>query len=625
MEMKIAVVDLTDSSTETIVIGDALLRKYLGGSGIGTYLLFEYGSPLFDPLSPDNPLIFVNGPFQGAGIPTSGRHHVLSRSPLTGIFGESDCGGTFGFHMRRAGFGGVVFTGRADSPVYAALVDGRVEIRDASSLWGRDTFETERLLQELERPSGVACIGPAGENGVLFASVMHDGANARAAGRGGMGAVMGSKNLKAIVARGSERAKLHNEGRVRERSSAMSRLYMEKLQSMTRFGTAGGVALAERNGDLPIKNWSVGSWPENVMSITGQAMAETILKGTWGCVTCPIRCGRDVEFEEIKGSGPEYETIGMLGSNCMVDDLKTIGRANDICNRTGMDTISAGSAVAFAMELYERGILGERDIGYPLRWGDGNAMLRLLSDIAEMRDIGSLLAQGTKKAAELIGNGVERYAIHVKGMDLPAHDPRCYKSLATGYATSNRGACHLSGYTYAFERSAIYPDLGVEEVMDRTTDEGKGRLNVDFQNMMGVLDSLKMCKFPFSTTRVDDILEWLNGITGWSMTAEELLEAGERIFNLKRVFNVACGVTAKDDTLPERILREPRGSGGSPFTLPDLSAQLREYYSARGWTKDGSPAIDRLESLGLEEYVPWLDVRSFDDGECMDNGREIQP
>lgn len=608
--MRVAVVDLTTSSVDCITAEEGLLRKYLGGSGLGTWLLFRYGSPMLAPLSPENPLIFTNGPFQGTGIPTSGRHHVTSKSPLTDLFGESDCGGAFGFHMGRSGFGGVVFLGRAESPVYVTLIEGEVTVKDASDLWGRDTFETEELLLEMEgRPAGVACVGPAGERMALFSNIMHDGRNARAAGRGGMGAVMGSKNLKAVVARGSARVTMRDEQAVRAKSSEMARIYMEKLQSMTRFGTAGGVALAERNGDLPIKNWSMGSWPENVQSITGQSMADTMLTGNWGCVSCPIRCGRDVEFDGIKGAGPEYETIGMLGSNCLVDDLKVIGRANDICNRTGMDTISAGSTVAFAMELFERGILTEGDIGYPLRWGDGEAMLRLLSDIAAGTGVGGLLSLGTRKAAERIGGDAPRYAIHVKGMDLPAHDPRCYKSLAAGYATSNRGACHLSGYTYSFERSATYPDFGVNEVLDRTLDEGKGSMNVVFQNMMGVLDSLKMCKFPFSATRMDDILTWLNGVTGWEMTAEELLLAGERIFNLKRVFNIACGIVQDDDALPGRILEEPRGSGGSPDALPDLAAQLKEYYPARGWTGEGIPTREKLRSLGLEEFAHWLDAR----------------
>ena len=255
------------------------------------------------------------------------------------------------------------------------------------------------------------------------------------------------------------------------------------------------------------------------------------------------------------------------------------------------------------MELFERGIISEETVGYPVNWGDGEAMLRLLSDICDKRGFGEIMAQGTKKAAQKIGRGSERYAMHSKGMDMPAHDPRCYKSLAAGYATSNRGACHLAGFSYSFERSAVYPDLGVDTVLDRTVDEGKGRMNVVFQNLMGVLDSLKMCKFPISHTRIDDLLTWLNGITGWDMDGPELLKAGERIFNLKKLFNMACGLTKEDDSLPERILKEPRGAGGSPDYLPDLEAQLAEYYRERGWSGEGEPLPEKIKYLGLEEFA----------------------
>ena len=604
MEMKVGLVDLTSRTSENLTVSDDLLRKYIGGSGLGVYFLFRYGSPQADPLSPENPLIFMNGPFQGTGIPTSGRHQILGKSPLTDAFGESDSGGTFGYHLKRAGYDGLIFLGKASSPVYIAVLDGRIEIRDGAFLWGRDTFETEEELIALAgKPSAVACIGPAGERKVLLANVMHDGRNARAAGRGGMGALMGSKNLKAIVARGEGRPFMADEKVVRAKSAEKAKLYVEKMGAMTRFGTPGGVAFAEQNGDLPLKNWSMGSWSEEVKSITGEAMADTILTGNWGCTACPIRCGRDVAFNEIYGAGPEYETIGMLGSNCLISDLKAIGRGNDLCNRMGIDTISGGSAVAFSMELFERGIIDEAVVGYPLKWGDGEAMVRLLSDISEKKGFGALLAEGTKKAAEKIGRGAERYAMHSKGMDLPAHDPRCYKSLAAGYATSNRGACHLAGFSYSFERSAVYPDLGVDTVLDRTVDEGKGRLNVGFQNLMGVLDSLKMCKFPIAMTTISDLLTWLNGVTGWDMDAPELLRAGERIFNMKKLFNMGCGLTKKDDSLPERILREPRGTGGSPDYLPDLEAQLREYYGERGWSEAGEPLPEKLRSLELEEFI----------------------
>ncbi|MDD2207228.1 MAG: aldehyde ferredoxin oxidoreductase family protein [Aminobacterium sp.] len=605
MKMQMVHVNLSSKAIETFSVEESIARRYIGGSGLGTYFFFKYSQPEVEPLSPENSLIFMNGPFQGTGIPTSGRHQIISKSPLTGAFGESDAGGTFGYHLLRSGYYGIIIEGEADTPLYLSIRDGEISLCDASSLWGKDSFETEEFLKkEFNAPCGVSCIGPAGEKLALIAGIMHDGSHARAAGRCGLGAVMGSKKLKAIVAGGSYRPDLFDKEEVNALSKEKHLLFSQKLKGMTRFGTAGGVSLAEEYGDLPIKNWQQGSWKPEVSSLTGEAMADTILTENYGCMACPIRCGREVAFDTVAGAGPEYETIGMLGSNCLVNDLKDVARAADLCNRYGLDTISTGSVIAFAMELFDRHIITEEEIGFPLRWGDGKAVIRMVETIGKREGIGAILSLGTRKAAEKIGKGAEHYAIHVKGLELPAHDPRCYKSLATGYATSNRGACHLSGYTYACERNATYPDFGITEVLDRSTDEEKGKLNVPFQNYMGILDSLKICKFPFlATVSINDLLTWIHGITGWEMTREELEEIADRIFTLKRLFNGRCGLTKKDDTLPERILKEPRKTGGAADTLPDLEKQLKEYYSLRGWNEDGLPTYEQLKRLGIEEFL----------------------
>ncbi len=608
MKMQMVRIHLSNGTVEPFTVDEGLARKYIGGSGLGTYFLFKYSQAGADPLGADNPLIFMNGPFQGTGIPTSGRHEILSKSPLTEAFGESDAGGSFGFHLLKSGYYGIIILGKSEHPVYIAIRNGEVSIKDGQHLWGKDTFETQALLEkEMGGPCGVACIGQAGERGALIANIMHDGSHARAAGRCGLGAVMGSKNLKAIVATGRYRPSLFDEETVHKLSKEKYKLFAEKLAGMTRFGTPGGVALAEEYGDLPLKNWQEGSWKPEVSSLTGETMAETILSGNYGCMACPIRCGREVTFDNIDGAGPEYETIGMLGSNCLINNLKDVARAADICNRYGLDTISTGAAIAFAMELYEREIITEQEIGFPLVWGDGKAMIRMVEAIGKREGFGALLGLGTRKAAEKIGRGAGTYAIHVKGLDLPAHDPRCYKSLATGYATSPRGACHLSGYSYACERNAIYPDFGITEVLDRSIDEGKGALNIVFQNYMCILDSLKICKFPFlAALSVQDILTWIRGVTGWDMSRQELEECGERIFTLKRLFNGGCGLTKDNDTLPSRILKEPRGSGGAAFTLPNLKHQLDEYYERRGWSANGLPTEEQLKKLGLEEFSSWL-------------------
>ncbi len=604
---KIALVDLGEERIDTIPFQPEWAVQYIGGSGLGTFLLMRYGYPGMEPLGPDNPLIFMNGPFQATGIPTSGRHQVLSRSPLTGTIGEADVGGTFGFRLSQAGFDGIVLLGQSFRPVTLVLDDEKLVLEDADELWGKDTFETERILRlRFGDNSGVACIGPAGERHVSLAAILHDGKHARAAGRGGLGAVMGSKKLKAVVARGRVRPEMYDPQALRELVIRKNAELREKKAPLTCFGTAGGTAGAEQSGDLPIRNWRQGTWVPQVDGITGQTMADSILTSNYGCMACPIRCGREVRFDEVDGAGPEYETVAMLGSMCLVDDIRIVARANDLCNRLGLDTISTGSTIAFAMELFEKGLIDEVRTGCSLNWGDGDAVLEMIRQMGQAEGFGGVLGQGSRRAAEIIGGGAERYAVHVKGLELPAHDPRCYKGLACGYATSSRGACHLSGYSYAFERSVTFPDLGYEEVVDRHADEGKGRLNADMQNLMGVLDSLKICKFSLGVISLADIGEWVRCVTGREITGEGLMETGERIFTMKRLFNLAHGFSRSDDVLPARILEEARPDGGAEGFLPDLDLQLEEYFRYRGWGRLGIPASVQLKRLGLDGLSEWL-------------------
>ncbi|GAB6280921.1 MAG: aldehyde ferredoxin oxidoreductase family protein [Thermovirga sp.] len=604
---RIAVVDLTAKTSREITFDDDFARKYIGGSGMGTYFLLNFCTPKTKPLSPSNPLIFMTGPFLGSGIPTSGRHQVITKSPLTGIFLESDAGGSFGFHLKRGGFDGLIILGKADSPSIMTVMDGKVGFEDAADLWGLDTMDTDASLKSLYgENSGVSCIGPAGEKLVFLAGIFHDGTDARASGRGGAGAVMGSKNLKAIVAKGSAAAPLSDRKRLAELVSRKNAILKEKGAGMNLYGTAGGMGLCEELGDLPIRNWKQGSWKEEVKAITGQRMAETILTGNYGCMACPIRCGRVVGIDGRNVGGPEYETMAMLGSNCLVDDLDAIARANELCNRLGIDTISTGSAIAFAMECYENGIITEAQAGMPLEWGSCDALNYLVKKIGEGEGIGSLLGKGTRAAARKLGKKAEHFAIHCKGLEFPAHDPRCFKSLAAGYATSVRGACHLNGYTYPWERSASFPEFGYDEKQDRGADVGKGIMNARFQNLSSLLDSLKICKFPMllGVTLVD-LGEWMKCVTGWDMDQDELETAGERIYNMKRLFNAGHGLGREHDTLPERILYEPRGSGGSAEALPDLGMQLEEYYRFRRWDDKGFPSPEKMEELGLREFANW--------------------
>ncbi|MGC9490209.1 MAG: aldehyde ferredoxin oxidoreductase family protein [Thermovirgaceae bacterium] len=604
---KIALIDVTNRTARTIEFDEDFARTYIGGSGMGTFFLLKYCTPGTEALAPENPLIYMTGPYQGTGIPTSGRHQVVTRSPLTGAFLESDAGGTFGFHLKRAGFDGLIILGRSERPLCLIVFDGTIGFRDAEDLWGLDTMATaEKVSGIFGGETGLSCIGPAGENQVLLAGIFHDGPDARAAGRGGAGAVMGSKNIKAIVARGSFTTEVLDRPSLISSIREKNALLKEKAAGLTLYGTAGGAAGAEELGDLPVKNWSEGSFPA-VEGITGQKMAETMLVGNYGCMACPIRCGRVVDLNGRKCGGPEYETVAMLGSCCLVDDLNVVARANDLCNRMGLDTISTGSVIAFSMELYEKGLLTEKNTETPIKWGDGEVVLELIEKIANKRDIGVLLGQGTKRAAEKIGKGAEAFAIQSKGLEFPAHDPRCFKSLASGYATSVRGACHLNSYSYPWERSAAFPELGYPEKSDRTKDEGKGVMTAKFQNLSSMLDSLKICKFAvLNGVEIGTMRKWLKDITGWDMSQGEFLETGERIYNMKRIFNAGMGFRRSDDTLPERILNQARGSGGSADLLPDLDLQLEEYYRFRNWDENGAPGIALLRRLGLVEFVNWL-------------------
>jgi aldehyde:ferredoxin oxidoreductase len=605
---RIAVVDLTAKRSRVMSFDEDFARKYIGGSGMGTYLLLTFCTPAVKPLSPANPLIFMTGPFMGTGIPTSGRHQVLTKSPLTGIFLESDAGGSFGFHLKKSGFDGLVIVGKSSDTSVLILRDGRVEFGDGKDFQGLDTMETDAKLRDIYgKNMGISCIGPAGEKQVPIAGIFHDGTDARTSGRGGAGAVMGSKNLKAIVAGGSETAPLKNRKKLGELISLKNSTLKEKGSGLTLYGTSGGMGLCEELGDLPIRNWKQGSWKEEVKAITGQKMAETILSGDFGCVACPIRCGRIVKIDGRDVGGPEYETMAMLGSNCLVSDLDAIARANETCNRLGIDTISAGSAVAFAMECFEHRIISEEQAGMPLEWGNGDVLNYLVGKMGRKEGIGVLLGKGTRVAAKELGGGSDRFAIHCKGLEFPAHDPRCFKSLAAGYATSTRGACHLNGYSYAWERSASFPEFGYNEKQERGTDEGKGIMNARFQNLSSLADSLKICKFPLLLgVTLSDISEWMKCVTGWEMDQRELEVAGERSYNMKKLFNVGHGLSRKDDILPERILNEPRGSGGSAEALPDLELQLNEYYSYREWDENGLPTVEKLGELGLREFAHWL-------------------
>lgn len=598
------IVDLGARTVRVEDLEESEIRSYIGGSGIGSRLLTRHVPRDADPLGPDNAVIFAVGPFCGTPVPTSGRHQVLAKSPLTGIFGECDVGGAWGSAFRATGFDALVVKGASDRPVSLVVREGGASIEDAGDLWGRDTFATYEAYRSRLPGSETACIGPAGERLVRIAAVLHDGRHARAAGRCGIGAVMGSKRLKAVVAAPERKnpRPVHDSAALAEACAPFAREMPGRTERLVKYGTAGIVVSSQDLGDIPVRNWKEGSFGDRAAPLSGQHLAESgRLKKRFFCGRCPIGCGRTVELSDgTLGAGPEYETACMFGSNCLVDDPEAVIAANELSNRYGIDTISAGAAIGFLMEAFERGETAGIDLGgiEPV-WGDGRVLVELVRMIGERRGVGEILGEGVLRASRVLGR--EEYAIHSKGLEFPAHDPRAFNSLALSYATSNRGACHLQGFTYVFEKAVTMPELGFPAAQDRFGTERKAELVIASQDLMGLFDSLKLCKLAMNGgVGATLALEWLNLATGWDISMEEFLTAGERIFNLKRAFNCAFGVSRKDDTLPDRIRFVPKGGGAGENLPPDLDSSLDEYYSLRGWTSEGIPRPETLARLGIE-------------------------
>jgi aldehyde:ferredoxin oxidoreductase len=607
---KVLQLDLTDSKGQVVDLNEEWASKFIGGSGLGGKFLYEMGDERKSPLDPENPLIFMAGPFTGTSVPLSGRHAVISRSPLTGIFGESDVGGTWGANLKKAGFDGIVVTGKSERPIYLWVHNGKWEIRDASHHWGRDTYEIDPLLRgETHEKAVVSTIGQAGENQVPLAAILTDGKHARAAGRCGMGAVMGSKNLKAIVVYGTEDVPVYNPEGVKSLLKEYGAQINKNAENYRKYGTAGALSIFEAMGSLPLQNWKfIGRWEESAEKINGFTMAETVLTGHYFCDACILGCGRKVKLERgpyagVEGAGPEYETLAMFGGNCLIDNLEALCFANELCNRFGLDTISTGGVIAFGMEAYEKGLINKEDTGgIELQWGNAEALIEMIKIIAQKKGFGELLGKGVRRASEEIGENSVEFAMHIKGLELPAHDPRAYNAGSLGFATSSRGACHLAGFSHAFERLLKSPEIGIPEPLDRFVIDGKGVLVAKSQNLMGMMDSLKLCKFIlFGGVTLTNIVKWYHNVTGGDMTVDNFMKIGERIFNLKRLYNIRLGISRKDDFLPFRFLTSKRIGKGLTPNLPPLGQMLSEYYEYRGWSEDGIPTPGKIKELELGE------------------------
>lgn len=604
MDRKLLIVDLTHGDVREQAIDPRDARDFIGGSGLGVRLLWDSVDPGRPALDPDSPLLWITGPLTGSNGPTNGRSTLCARSPQTGLWGESNIGGFVGSELRYAGYDGVLITGRANKPVYLWIHDNHAELRDAAHLWGKaDTHETQRALKrEVQEPlARVACIGLAGEHGVPYASILAD--HGRAAGRTGMGAVMGSKNLKALAVRGTHRIAFAREPEFKHlRLETNKALRDENLTAIMReTGTAGNASYFQLLGDMPQKYWTQATF-EGAESIGGSVMAETILTGKSACQGCVISCGRVVTIPDgsyaTNGQvkGPEYETVCAFGSQLLVDDLPLVTALGNRCDALGLDTISAGNTIALAYLMFDRGILSAADTGgHELRWGDGRPCFDLLEQIARCEGFGALAAQGSKALAAHYG--VEELAVHVNNLEVPMHDPRAMTGQALAYVTSPRGACHNQSDYWFVEIGNSVEDLGIP-MTERLEDPGKAHYVARHQDWRTVCNSLVMCVF--AAVRPSTVVNLLSAATGHDWTLEEMMLAGERAWNLKRAYNCRLGLTRASEKLP-RLLLEPLPDGGQAGHVPDMDSMLQEYYEARGWDPaTGQPTPAKLASLGLD-------------------------
>jgi len=598
---KILRVDLTTGRIWDEPINEEYARAFVGGSGLAARYICDVVDGETDPLGPENPLVFMTGPLVGTAMPSAGRCSVCALSPLTRIWGEANTGGFFGPELRFAGYDGIIITGRAERPVWLSIVQGQAELHDAANLWGLDSYATQEQVREaLDEPKArVACIGPAGENQAKMAAVMND--HGRAAGRTGMGAVMGSKNLKAIGVRGMAPVPLADpEGFKSVVREIIADLGEDMVAaSLQLAGTACYVDMGLMYGDMPIRYYQQGEW-EGASNLSGVLMVEQYQNKNTACYRCPIACGREtraLRYGVEKVDGPEYETLAALGSLTMVDDLEAVIYAGHLCNLHGLDTISTGVTIALASEMFERGILTPADTGgLEIRYGDVQALHRLIEMMARREGFGNVLAEGSVALAERFG--VPELAVTVNRLEVPMHDPRAFVGMAVAYALSPRGACHLQGDMYGVDTGQGPPiELGIVPGDRFEATEEKGRIAARQQAWRNLYNALILCHF--QNTGVERLLAALNGVTGWGLEADGLMTLGKRIVTLKRLLNLRRGITRADDRLPDLLLK-PLDSGGTEGTVPEVETLLAGAYAEYGWDPEtGAPTRETLEELDL--------------------------
>ena len=600
---KALVVDLTTQEVRWDPLEPDVLRRFIGGIGMGAYLLYRHCPPGIDAFEPENPLIFTTSLLVGSSLTTSSKFAVVTKSPLTGFIGDSLSSSFLAIELKRAGFDALVITGKSPHPTLLRIADGRVEFLDGAGLMGLTTSDTEQAVKErFGRQTRVACIGPAGEKLVRFAGISNDGG--RLAGRTGPGAVMGSNNLKAMAVSGTASVPVHNPETLKTIGADLTRHSLgpatEKYRTL---GTVANISVFNRLGTLPTNNFRQSTF-DGAEEVSGERFHQDHLVKNAHCATCTIGCEKIVTTTDRGATTQgrvEYESAFALGPLVGVADPNTVIRASKLCDETGMDTISAGATVAWAMECFEKGILTFDDTGgVDLRFGNPDALTACLKMIADRRGLGDLLAEGSRRASESVGRGSDHWAMHVKGLEMPGYEPRSLKTMALGLAVSTRGACHNKSSAYEADFSSRVDRFEV--------DERRGRITMEGEDFSAVLDSLVWCKFlrkAFDDLYTESAAIYQH-VTGWPMSAAGLKQAGERINNLKKQFNIREGWTRSDDNLPPRVLHEPLPTGvtkGIGLTAPDLDKMIRGYYQARGWTEDGLIPDEKLRELDLLDIV----------------------
>jgi aldehyde:ferredoxin oxidoreductase len=607
---KILRINLTNRKFIKEGIDDNMYKLFIGGAGIGAKILWDEVPVKVDPYDPKNRIVFTGGPFQGHPIPGSAKFSIISKSPLTHTYADSAAGANWGPLFKKTGYDALIIEGKSRKPVFVYVNDEEVKIMDASDIWGMDSYKAiDKIRGKIGDPRvSVAAIGPAGEKMVKIACIVVD--KHSFAGRCGLGAVMGSKNLKAVAVKGSKKVPVFNSDLLKK----YNRKYFKQIydtcveNGFRTHGMASACVYNESVGDMPIKYWTEDRWTEGAKKIGAPNYTKVLSAKPHPCLYCPIGCHRNIEIKEpakykLKGAGPEYETLGMFGSNLLIDDLKEISLANDLCNRLGIDTISAGACVGLAMECYEKGIINKKDTaGMEVKWGDPNVLIKLIKQIGNKEGFGAVFSGGALEAAKQFGKGAEELVVHVKGLDYPAHDPRSVWGMAITYATGTRGACHVRGVEEDVELGGFYiPEIGVtKEKAEFFNPKGKAFLAAKMQDYNSFLNSLTFCLVMPDAGGITftSIINILNSITGWDWDVQEAITCGERIFNLQRLINLRDGYTAKNDIFPPKMYMSAK-EGFRAARVPPFDDLLKEYYTLREWSKNGEPNREKLKKLRL--------------------------